>query len=212
MQGAIIWFIIAFEVGQLFLAARDFFILSRAFLLLQVFVTHNSIYLSENLFKNQAKTVAALHFFAIFLRLSAKPSFFLDFFLFLTKMSFIQTRGQIMDNKNIFDLFDLSDIPKDLGDIKNDEFSKELLQLFELAGRELSVDEITVGYYRHFTLGENRAVKTKTQIQNKVYKLSKDISAPIVSVGGKKGIYKLEKIKNTKNIGDKQENIQTNEE
>lgn len=117
-----------------------------------------------------------------------------------------------MDNKNIFDLFDLSDIPKDLGDIKNDEFSKELLQLFELAGRELSVDEITVGYYRHFTLGENRAVKTKTQIQNKVYKLSKDISAPIVSVGGKKGVYKLEKIKNTKNIGDKQENTQTNEE
>ena len=127
-------------------------------------------------------------------------------------MSFIHTRGQIMDNKNIFDLFDLSDIPKDLGDIKNDEFSKELLRLFELAGRELSVDEITVGYYRHFTLGENRAVKTKTQIQNKVYKLSKDISAPIVSVGGKKGVYKLEKIKNTKNIGDKQENTQTNEE
>lgn len=212
MQGAIIWFIIAFEVGQLFLAARDFFILSRAFLLLQVFVAHNSSYLSENLFKNQAKTVVALHFFCNISSPVRQTKFFLDFFWFLTKMSFIQTRGQIMDNKNIFDLFDLSDIPKDLGDIKNDEFSKELLQLFELAGRELSVDEITVGYYRHFTLGENRAVKTKTQIQNKVYKLSKDISAPIVSVGGKKGIYKLEKIKNTKNIGDKQENTQTNEE
>lgn len=117
-----------------------------------------------------------------------------------------------MNNKNLFDLFDLSDIPTDLGDIKNDEFSKDLLQLFELAGRELSVDEITVGYYRYFTIGQNRPKRTKTQIQNKVYKLSKDISAPIVSVGGKKGIYKLDSIQTTKNIRNEQTNIDLNED
>lgn len=104
-----------------------------------------------------------------------------------------------MNNKNIFDLFDLSDIPSDLGDIKNDEFSKDLIQLFELAGRELSVDEITVGYYRYFTLEKHQAKKTKMQIQNKVYKLSKDITAPIVSVDGKKGVYKLNESKLIKN-------------
>lgn len=117
-----------------------------------------------------------------------------------------------MNNKNIFDLFDLSDIPNDLGDIKNDEFSKELIQLFELAGRELSVDEITVGYYRYFTLEQHQPKKTKMQIQNKVYKLSKDIAAPIVSVGGKKGVYKLDDSKTIKSNSNEQETTKREEE
>lgn len=99
--------------------------------------------------------------------------------------------------KDLFDLFDLSDIPADLGDIKNDEITKEIIDLFCTADRELSVNELTVAYYRKYTVGHNRPKFTKTQMQNKIYKLSKDRTAPIVSVDGKKGVYKLDYLAKT---------------
>ena len=94
--------------------------------------------------------------------------------------------------KDLFDLFDLSDIPADLGDIKNDEVTKEIIDLFNIANRELSVNELTVAYYRKYTVEMGRTKFTKIQMQNKIYKLRKDRTAPIVPVDGKKGVYKLD--------------------
>lgn len=94
--------------------------------------------------------------------------------------------------KDIFDLFDLTDIPEDLGDIKTDEVTKEFIELFRIAGRELSINELTVAYYRKYTVGQNRPKLQKFQVQNKIYKLSRDKNAPIASVDGKKGVYKLD--------------------
>lgn len=101
--------------------------------------------------------------------------------------------------ENLFDLFDLSDIPKSLGDIKNDELSNEILELFKLANRELSIDELTVAHYRRYTKGvPDREPKTKTQIMNKTYKISKEKNSPIESVKGKKGVYRLKEKSNEK--------------
>ena len=94
--------------------------------------------------------------------------------------------------KDIFDLFDLTDIKEDLGDIKTDEVTKEIIELFRIAGRELSVNELTVAYYRKYTVGQGRPKMLKFQMQNKIYKLGRDKNAPIMPVDGKKGVYKLD--------------------
>lgn len=94
--------------------------------------------------------------------------------------------------ENLFDLFDISDIPKEIGDIKNDETYNEIIELFKIANRELSIDELTVAHYRKYTKDSDcREPKTKTQIMNKVYKMSKEHNSPIESVKGRKGVYKL---------------------
>ena len=94
--------------------------------------------------------------------------------------------------ENLFDLFDLSDIPAELGEIKKDEMSNRILELFKIADRELSVDEITVAYYRKYAKNESDSdIKTKTQIMNKVYKMSRELNSCIESVKGRKGVYKL---------------------
>ncbi len=102
--------------------------------------------------------------------------------------------------KDIFDLFDLSDIPEDLGDIKADEVMKEIIELFCIAGRELSVNELTVAYYRKYTVGKGRPKLQKFQMQNKIYKLGRDKNAPISPVNGKKGVYKLDYNKEKCNV------------
>ncbi len=94
--------------------------------------------------------------------------------------------------ENIFDLFDLSDIPSELGDIKKDELTNEILSLFKLAGRELSVDEVTVAHFRKYVKDiPGKEMKTKTQIMNKLYKISREPNAQIESVKGRKGVYAL---------------------
>ncbi len=114
---------------------------------------------------------------------------------------------------DLFDVFNLSDIPVEIGDIKKDSFANDIVELFKIAKRELSVDEVTVGYYRKFSVGEKKAIKTKTQIMNKLYALSRDDSSPIFSVEKKKGVYNIQdNIKlNTEEKKDKdQEKIKEN--
>ncbi len=92
---------------------------------------------------------------------------------------------------DIFDLTSLDDVPSRVKvDINIDSFTSRMLELFEIANRPLSIDELTVGYYRKFK-DVDKEGKTKRQIAVKVYSMSKEKNAKIRNVEGKKGIYEL---------------------
>lgn len=99
-----------------------------------------------------------------------------------------------MTNADLFNTFDLSDIPESIRTgLKQDEYAEQIIQLFQLAGynTELSVDNVTVAYYRKFTAGTGKEPKKKNAIMAKLYSMGRDKDCPIISVPGKKGIYKL---------------------
>ena len=87
--------------------------------------------------------------------------------------------------QNIFDLNDVSDIPSEIkNDLNRDIFGEQIIELFKIAQRELSVDEVTVGYFRKF-----KEAKTKKQIMTKLYNMSRDDLSLVRSVSGRKGVY-----------------------
>ena len=80
--------------------------------------------------------------------------------------------------ENIFDLTDVSDIPEEISaELSNDVFAQNILTLFNKAGRNLTIDEITVGYYRQFN-----EIKTKRQIMVKLYSMARARRAKIKCV------------------------------
>ena len=96
-----------------------------------------------------------------------------------------------MTETNIFDLTNVDDIPENVKkDINIDLFAKRIVELFVLADRDLSIDEITVAYYRRYK-DDDSEVKTKKQIMSKLYNMSRERNSQIQSVEGKKGIYAL---------------------
>ena len=87
--------------------------------------------------------------------------------------------------ENIFDLTDVSDIPEEISaELSNDIFAQNILTLFNKAGRNLTIDEITVGYYRQF-----KEIKTKRQITVKLYSMARARKAKIRSIPNLKGVY-----------------------
>ena len=87
---------------------------------------------------------------------------------------------------DLFDLCDVTDIPEEIKvELNKDPFGDHIVELFNIANRNLSVDQVTVGYYRRF-----HEVKTKRQIMTKLYNMAHDITSSIESVPGKKGIYR----------------------
>ena len=87
--------------------------------------------------------------------------------------------------ENIFDLTDVSDIPEEISaELSNDVFAQNILTLFNKAGRNLTIDEITVGYYRQF-----KEIKTKRQIMVKLYSMARARNAKIRSIPNLKGVY-----------------------
>ena len=87
--------------------------------------------------------------------------------------------------ENIFDLIDISDIPDEIStDLNYDVFAQNILTLFNKAGRNLTIDEITVGYYRQFN-----EIKTKRQIMVKLYSMARARKAKIRSIPNLKGVY-----------------------
>lgn len=87
--------------------------------------------------------------------------------------------------ENIFDLTDISDIPAEISaELSNDAFAQNILTLFNKAGRNLNVNEITVGYYRQFN-----EIKTKRQIMVKLYSMARARRAKIKSIPKLKGVY-----------------------
>lgn len=85
---------------------------------------------------------------------------------------------------NIFDLEDIRDLPPEIAmDLRRyDTFFYKLLELFAIANRDLTVEELTAGYYR--TYGE---IKTKKQIMAKLYTKPKSKDGKIRII--KKGKY-----------------------
>ena len=91
--------------------------------------------------------------------------------------------------ENIFDLPDVSDIPEEISaELSNDVFAQNILTLFNKAGRNLTIDEITVGYYRQFN-----EIKTKRQIMVKLYSMARARRAKIKSIPKLKGVYGMVK-------------------
>ena len=91
---------------------------------------------------------------------------------------------------DLFDLCNIEDIPEEIKiELNKDPFADHIIELFDIAKRELSVDQVTVGYYRRFN-----EIKTKRQIMTKLYNMSKDITYSIESVPGKKGIYRKKEL------------------
>ena len=87
--------------------------------------------------------------------------------------------------ENIFDLTDVSDIPAEISaELSNGVFAQNILKLFNKAGRNLTIDEITVGYYRQF-----KEIKTKRQIMIKLYSMARARNAKIRSIPNLKGVY-----------------------
>lgn len=89
------------------------------------------------------------------------------------------------DEKELFDLGNVGDIPENLRKEisgRADKFEQNICELFDLAGRPLSIDEVFVAYFRKF-----KEEKTRTQIMNKLYQMSKK-NEPYIRVV-KKGIY-----------------------
>ena len=87
--------------------------------------------------------------------------------------------------ENIFDLTDVSDIPEEISaELSNDVFAQNILTLFNKAGRNLTIDEVTVGYYRQF-----KEIKTKRQITVKLYSMARARKAKIRSIPNLKGVY-----------------------
>ena len=87
--------------------------------------------------------------------------------------------------ENIFDLTDVSDIPDEIStDLNYDVFAQNILTLFNKAGRNLTIDEVTVGYYRQF-----KEIKTKRQIMVKLYSMARARNAKIRSIPNLKGVY-----------------------
>lgn len=87
--------------------------------------------------------------------------------------------------ENIFDLTDVSDIPAEISaELSNGVFAQNILTLFNKAGRNLTIDEVTVGYYRQF-----KEIKTKRQIMIKLYSMVRARNAKIRSIPNLKGVY-----------------------
>ena len=87
--------------------------------------------------------------------------------------------------ENIFDLTDVSDIQDEIStELSHDVFTQNILTLFNKAGRNLTIDEITVGYYRQF-----KEIKTKRQITVKLYSMARAKNAKIRSIPNLKGVY-----------------------
>ena len=87
--------------------------------------------------------------------------------------------------ENIFDLTDVSDIPEEISaELSNDVFAQNILTLFNKARRNLTIDEVTVGYFRQF-----KEIKTKRQIMVKLYSMARARNAKIRSIPNLKGVY-----------------------
>ena len=87
--------------------------------------------------------------------------------------------------ENIFDLTDVSDIPDEIStELNCDVFAQNILTLFNKAGRNLTIDEVTVGYYRQF-----KEIKTKRQSMVKLYSMARARNAKIRSIPNLKGVY-----------------------
>lgn len=87
--------------------------------------------------------------------------------------------------KDIFNIDDISDIPEELLSQlgkkvggKRSSFSDQITSLFKEAGRDLTIDQVAVGYYRKY----NKLISRKN-ILAKLYNMTKGDDAIIAKIG-----------------------------
>lgn len=93
---------------------------------------------------------------------------------------------------NLFDLTNLSDLPNELKNglsIKTpSKFESDIRALFEIADGPLTIDEITVGYYRKFGGNIN-----KKNMMHKLYVAARNKDCCFEKVRGSKSTYRLKR-------------------
>jgi hypothetical protein len=91
-------------------------------------------------------------------------------------------------NSDIFQLSDVGDLPAELVEklkaTKRDSLETRLIELYQLAGRELTLDEVLVGFFRKYNEILDRRV-----LINKLYTMARAVSPAIESVPERKGVY-----------------------
>lgn len=88
--------------------------------------------------------------------------------------------------EDLFDIYFTDDLPEEIkSQLPKDCWQEQIIQLFVLANRPLSIDEVMVGYYRKYGVAHN-----KMTLANYVWQLTKRHGCHIEKVKGKKGVYK----------------------
>lgn len=89
---------------------------------------------------------------------------------------------------DIFDTKNLNDIPSDISsEIKKYDYANRIVELFKIAKRPLTPDEVTVAHFRKYGI-----VKGKRQIMAKMYNMAEKMDKPLLErVKGRVGVYKL---------------------
>lgn len=101
---------------------------------------------------------------------------------------------------DIFDISKIDDVPEAIQtELGIDQFAEEIVKLFTIANRALTINEVLVAHYRMFSAIKNAngvyitkpgvTPKTKRQITLKLYSMSKDSGAVLSSRG--RGTYVL---------------------
>lgn len=94
--------------------------------------------------------------------------------------------------ENLFDLTNTSDLPKTICEglsIKTpNKFESDVRTLFEIAGGPLTIDEITVGYYRKYGGNIN-----KENMMHKLYITARNKDCCFEKVRGSKSTYRLKR-------------------
>ena len=88
-----------------------------------------------------------------------------------------------MNENNIFDLSNVSDLPKNMQSELANSYEMRLIVLFNLADKELNLDELQVAYFRKY--GE---YKKRLSITQKLYTMCLLDNSTIVKVG--RGLWK----------------------
>lgn len=107
-----------------------------------------------------------------------------------TKKGIVYALEAECDCSKPFDLNNTADLPKELinelTEFFRDEFEKKIIEIFWIANRQLTIDEIIVGYYRVF-----KVQKTRKQMNAKLYNMTRATHPVIEVVEGKRGVYQL---------------------
>ena len=101
---------------------------------------------------------------------------------------------------DIFNLSDVNDVPEQIREgLGLDQFAQEIIKLFKLANRPLTINEVFIAHYRMFSAKKDQEghyqdkpdtrPKTKRQITLKLYNMAKEQDSGIIQTG--RGIYKL---------------------
>ncbi len=111
----------------------------------------------------------------------------------------MENSERIKKVQKLFDTEDLSDIKErdrvKIGRGKQDIFGQQLIELFILAKdtgiEKLTVNQVTVAYYRRYVEKNGCKVKTNIQIMNKLFAMATSGKYPLEKVEGEQGTYRL---------------------